>query len=529
MTHRVFRRKGAAFFLFLALLLHALTAAAAAAAAGTPSATPAQQYKEVTLSLGSVTKTVIATGSLRFDVTENLTAPEDVTLSAIDVRQGDSVKAGQVLAHYNTTALADAADAAKTELETQDDTVQTLFSQQAREQSIKPAVAGVVKALNVQAGQMLQASLQDKPIAVLSTDGFMQVRIMPVYALSLNQTVRVRVEKQSQTGAVTRLYEDGSALISFADTRALEHDMVEVTLNGLVLGEGRAEISRPYELYTDVDGVVDSVAVKVNASVTQRTVLAKVTYADESREYREALEKRAELAQRLDGLEALMKDPVYRSPMDGIVAEVTAQTGQAASKDTSLFTLYPTQDFVMDVSVDELDILSVKEGQKGTVALDALKDTPLAVTVEQISRLGSASSGITTYPVTLSVEKDSRLLSGMNGTMTLNVGEEADTVLVPLAALMNDRQGNYVLLKDTTLAADAVQTGIKTYVKVGLSDADYAAVTSGLKAGDVVLVRSTAAQSESGQSRQRQGFGQMQPPEGFGPGGNDRPNGGQRP
>ena len=85
--------------------------------------------------------------------------------------------------------------------------------------------------------------------------------------------------------------------------------------------------------------------------------------------------------------------------------------------------------------------------------------------------------------MTLSVHEDSRLLSGMNGTMTLTVGEEAGAVLVPLAALMNDRQGNYVLLKDNTLAADADQTGIKTYVQVGLSDANYAAVTPAFRRG----------------------------------------------
>ena len=43
----------------------------------------------------------------------------------------------------------------------------------------------------------------------------------------------------------------------------------------------------------------------------------------------------------------------------------------------------------MDVAVDELDILSVQEGQEGTVTLDALPDVQLPVRVERISRLGS--------------------------------------------------------------------------------------------------------------------------------------------
>jgi HlyD family secretion protein len=226
------------------------------------------------------------------------------------------------------------------------------------------------------------------------------------------------------------------------------------------------------------------------------------------------------MAQQLLDLQALLKDPVYRSPMNGIVSEVSAQTGQALNEGDCLLKLYPDQAFVMDVAVDELDILSVQEGQEGTVTLDALPDVQLPVRVERISRLGSTTSGITNYTVTLSVHEDSRLLSGMNGTMTLTVGEEAGAVLVPLAALMNDRQGNYVLLKDNTLAADADQTGIKTYVQLGLSDANYAAVTSGLQAGDIILVRANAMQTDSNQRPRMPGGG---------PGGNFQPGGGQRP
>lgn len=535
MTHRSFKLRKNALILCLTWLMPVI---AAAASTSSPAVTP--EYAEITLALGSVTKTVIATGALRFDQEESLTLPEDITLSAIEAVQGDAVASGQVLAHYDIQALQDAIDAAQAALDEQDETLLTLLSQQKSDQSIQPAMAGVVKVMNLQEGKMVQQCLQGKPAAILSTNGLMQVHITPTATLTLGQTVQVKVGAQNQTGSVARLMDDGSALITFPDTRALADETVQVTYNGGTVGEGSAQISQPYDLYTDVEGVVDSVSVKVNASVKPNSVLAKVTNAEPATEYRQAQEEREDRAQQLQKLQALLDDPVYRSPMDGIVSEVTAQTGQALSKGDCLMKLYPNQAFVMDVAVDELDILSVMEGQEGTVALDALPDVQLPVRVERISRLGSTTSGITNYTVTLSVQEDSRLLSGMNGTMTLIVGEEAGTVLVPLVALMNDRQGNYVLLKDDTLAADAAQTGIKTYVQVGLSDANYAAVISGLQAGDVVLVRAGAmAQTDNSQRQQMPDFGQMpdfdqMPPPGDGmpgggPGGNFQPGGGQRP
>ncbi len=73
----------------------------------------------------------------------------------------------------------------------------------------------------------------------------------------------------------------------------------------------------------------------------------------------------------------------------------------------------------------------------------------------------------------------------MNGTVTLRVDEVSEAVLVPLAALMSDRGGNYVLLK----GEGSQSPGIKTYIDVGLSDANFAAVLEGLQENDVVLVR----------------------------------------
>jgi multidrug resistance efflux pump len=517
-------------FLCLSLLF---SMASTTASTSTPAAVP--EFTEITVTLGSITKTVIATGSLRFDHVESLLAPESITLSSIEVEQGDEVKSGQILAHYDTQALEETIEEVEATLTAQDETILTLLGQQKPNQNIKPVIEGVLKAINIESGQMVQQTLQDAPLAILSTNGLMQVSIVPTATLSLGQEVRVKVGTVSYTGTVARLLSDGNVLITFSDAKALIDETVQVTLNSVVIGEGQAQINQPYYLYTDIDGVVSSVPVKVNTSVTRNTVLVKVANADPSLEYQEALKEREEIVQRLNKLHTLLNNPVFLSPTAGIVSEVIAQTNLPLTEKDIVLNLYPNQAFVMDVSVDELDILSVQKGQEGTVALDALTDITLPVKVEKVSKLGSPSSGITNYTVTLSVAEDKRLLSGMNGTMTLTVGEETGAVLVPLAALMSDRQGSYVLLKDQNLDANQEQTGIKTYVKLGLSDANYAAVTSGLKEGDVLLVRTSALMQTGGDQRQQMpDFGQMGFPGGMGdmpPGGGNfqPPSGGQRP
>lgn len=507
-------KRGLALLLCCACLL--LSSSGTLAGSSATPAAEAPSMQEVTLSLGTITKSVIATGSLRFDREEALLLPADLKLRTIDVGVGEAISPGQALASYDTSQLEEALKAAREALAAQDELILQLLGQQKSEQQVKPTLSGVVKELNLDAGQMVQASLGGRPAAVLSLNGLMQVSIKPSQELSLNQSLRVRLGTQTQTGTVARLEDDGSALVTFPDTRALPGDRVELALtNNTPVGEGTAEINLPYPLYTKVNGVVAGVQVRLNAAVTRNSVLYRIVNASPSEEYQQALAERDRLAAEVTKLEQLLASPVFQSDRVGIVSRISAQAGQGLTEGTELLSVYPRQAFVLDVLVDELDILSIQEGQEGFAALDALSGAMLAVKVDRISLLGTSASGITSYTVTLSVQEDSRLLSGMNGTATLTVGEARDAVLVPLGALMSDRNGSYVLRKTA-----AEPAGERTYVELGISNANFAAVSSGLQEGDVVLMRSAAMTTN--QQRQ-QGFGQM-----MNPGRNFMPGGGQR-
>lgn len=518
MNIRIIRRLA----LMLVITLLTVFSFAADAASTVPATQTESAYSEVTLGKGIIIKNVIATGSLRFEEEENLKLPEALTLDSIEVKAGEAVTKGQILARYDTAALKEGLKEAKAALTTQNEIIVQLLAQQSSGKTIKTAIAGIVKQLNLEAGQMVQQILKGQPAAILSTNGLMQVSFTPSQAFSLGQAVRVKTGTQTQTGSVARLETDGSALITFPDTRAKIDEVVEVTLNGVTVGEGKAQVNLPYLLYTQVDGVVESVSVKVNSTAARNASIFLIENAAPAEDYLEALEDREEMVQSIRCLEELLANPEFKSEMDGIVAAVTAQEGTALQKGSELLRLYSTSAFALDVAVDELDILSLQAGQEGFASLDALTDTLLPVKVERISLLGNSTSGITSYTVTLSVQQDNRLRSGMNGTATLMVGEARDSVLVPLAALMSDRSGNYVLLKGETAGSEA--QGIKTYVEVGLSDTNYVAVSEGLKEGDIVLVRTSALTGTQQTQQMLPNFNNMMNPNRqFNPGGGQRP------
>lgn len=505
-------------FILAGMMMLVLTNVGATATA-TPGETIAA-YSEVTLRKGSITENVIATGSLRFEKEESMTLQEEATLKSIEIDVGESVSKGQILAHYDVDALNVSLKTAQEALFEQDEAIISLLSGQSSDQSVKTSIAGVVKKLNLLPGQPVQQSLQGQPAAIISVNGLMEVSIISTQPLNLGQEVKVKVGTLTQTGSVARLDADGSTVITFPDTKAEIDETVQVKLNTFAIGEGKAQVSLPYQMYTQLDGVVASSPVKVNSVVRRNSIIYQIKNVPPTAEYLQALSDREELVGKVLRYTELIADPVYVSDMDGIVGQVNAQEGVPLQKGDELLRLYVQDFYVLDVAVDELDILSVQEKQEGVATLDALTQAEFPVRVEKINLLGSTSSGITNYTVTLSIQGDERLRSGMNGTVTLTVGEVNDSVLVPLAALMSDRGGNYVLLKGNEAGASAQAEGIKTYVEVGLSDANYAAVLGGLNEGDIILVRSNAL-TNTQQTRQNM-------PNFMNPGTQFNPGGGQR-
>ncbi|MHC1786070.1 MAG: efflux RND transporter periplasmic adaptor subunit [Christensenellales bacterium] len=504
-----------------ALGLCALVPRGEAAAASPIAAAGALDYTSVPLKTGTISQTVISTGSLAYDTAQTVLAPEAVTLDTVFVASGDRVKAGDALAAYDTDALQASLDQARADLHAKDSEIASLAASQSAEAKLTSPLAGIVKALSLQAGQMVQETLLDGPAALLSLDGLMQVEITPSQALSPGQDVKVALGTTRYAGTVIRLYGD-KALVTFPDTRAAINDMVSVLVDTSVVGTGPAAVHLPFPVYTTLDGVVSEVSVTLNAQVRRGGALYEVSGLGSSAEYKAALKAREDLCLDIKALAALIASPRLLSPAEGIVKDLAALERVPLEKGAEVLRLYTGGSMVMNIDVDELDILQVALGQRGSVLMDARPSFPYQASVSRISSLGTSAGGIATFQVTLKVEGDESLLMGMNGTATLTVGESKNAVLVPLAALFTDRGGSYVWVYQEGFAGSNETPGVKTYVQTGLSDEDYAAVTGGLSAGQSVMVKNSAAQSTGTRNLPLGGFGDM----GTRPGNGAQPAGG---
>lgn len=493
----------------------------------TKAVTATVAYTPVTIGTGTLTKSVTGTGSLTISQTHNVTVDFPVVITEALVREGQLVKAGDPIARVSQSALQTTLTTLQTELDTLDSSIASLANAYEDTVYVKPSVYGRVKLTYAKAGDMTQDVIkQYGGLMVLSCDYKMNV-VIPAGDLTLDQKVLVYDSKGKLAGTVASIT-DGMATVIFADTRTLVDETVTVFVNETQVGEGKAQINMPLIVSTAVDGYISKAYYGVNDLVNKKTRLYYVTNIPADAEYNTYNQQREDKLAAIAAARQAMIDGYLYAGADGIVSYVEPASSTELVAGHVIATIYVGDAKQMVISVDELDIVNVALGQTASIAMDAVTDKTYSAQVAYISQIGTPSSGVTTYSVTLDVEGDDKLKIGMNGTATIVVEERAGVVLVPLTALNTGRGGSYVWLQSDE--APEGMPGVQTFIKTGLSSEDYAEVTEGLKAGDVVLITRTAAGGSTQQSNFGGGMGGgmmdfggggMQMPSGM-PGTNDR-------
>ena len=187
------------------------------------------------------------------------------------------------------------------------------------------------------------------------------------------------------------------------------------------------------------------------------------------------------------------------------------------------------------MNVDELDILTMEEGQKAEIALDAVENKTFEGTITSVSGVASGSNGSTQYPVEITFDRTEEMLSGMNASIAVIIDEAEDVLTVPLTAITDEGRSSYVYTGYDEATGEL--TG-KTEVTLGMSDDSKVEIKEGLSEGDTIYYIMQGSQDSDSRSGRggMNGMGGMGMPGMSGQGdmkmGGDRPsgnNGGGRP
>jgi HlyD family secretion protein len=168
------------------------------------------------------------------------------------------------------------------------------------------------------------------------------------------------------------------------------------------------------------------------------------------------------------------------APMSGTIISVSAKLGDNVSS-TPIIVLGDLSKLYVKTYVNEKDYQLFQVGNEADIVFDALPGQTFKGKVIQVDPGLDTSTSTSVVSGLVEMEPtNSNLLMGMSAAVDVIIGRTKDAVLVPLAALHEYTPGKYALfvMRNGKLAVDFVQVGLKDKVN--------AEIQSGLNAGDVV-------------------------------------------
>jgi RND family efflux transporter MFP subunit len=196
-----------------------------------------------------------------------------------------------------------------------------------------------------------------------------------------------------------------------------------------------------------------------------------------------------------------------RAPFTGRVAKRFPDPGSMLAAGTPLFTLVDDSVLEFKAQVASRDLAKVRLGVPVRLSVDALPDARIEGRVARVEPLVDERSR--SFQVVVEVPGQPGLVGGLFARASVRVGEVEGALVVPPAALV--REG----ADPTAAAAFVVRQGRaeKVAVVLGVEAPDGIQVTSGLAAGDVVVLDPpTALASGAPVDVQNGGRGAAQPP-----------------
>jgi len=209
------------------------------------------------------------------------------------------------------------------------------------------------------------------------------------------------------------------------------------------------------------------------------------------------------------------------APVSGVITILNAQNGQslgssssssgssAASASGSTNSAVEISDLSTlraRISINEVDLVSVKVGQVASVTFDALPDVVATGTISAIAPTGTNSSGIITYNVDVKLDSvDALLRPTMSCTAEIVTDTRTDALTVPSAAVHTDSatQSKYCTVQATD--GSTKQVVVKTGNVVGTTTE----ILSGLTEGQIVVTSAAGSSTTTSSSSTRGGFTAM--------------------
>lgn len=461
---------------------------------------------------GDLRKTVLATGQVISDTDIDLAFKSSGIVERVNVKVGDQVKEGDIIA-----ALDGAAEAAQV--------TQARAALNSAQASYDKLVNGAdTPETNLAKSALRNAELSYNAVAFQQENLVKNARL--VFYNSDLEAKRTKIVSEEVTATITGAYQgDESGYYRFE--REYSGSGFKLRYSGIENGIGSVDIKRgiPVPLGTkglfvtfSTDGSFGSnpewrveipnpeasnYLTNLNAynAALQARDLALITAQNNINTAQLTLEQTLAAARpedvaiakaqilsaegQLEAASAAYESTLIRAPADGTITAIEVDVGEAASPSKASVVLKDLENLYVEANIAEANIADIKLDQEVEFTFDALgSDKVFKGRVAMIDPASTLVSGIVNYKIKAAVGKVDDIKPGMTANLTIITSFKANVFAIPELAI-SEKDGDKVVRvvssgNTKNYSEEKVTTGAR-------GDGGMIEITSGLEAGQEII------------------------------------------
>jgi HlyD family secretion protein len=177
------------------------------------------------------------------------------------------------------------------------------------------------------------------------------------------------------------------------------------------------------------------------------------------------------------------------APFGGVITSVDVLPGDLVVPNTLAFRIDNLKNLLVDVGVSEIDINQIKVGQPVTLSFDAVLGKEYQGEVVEVSPVGVLQQGLVSFEVTIELlDADEDVRPGLTAAVAIVVRQVENALLVPNRAVRWVK-GEQVVYLATDLNNVNVENLLMVPVTLGASSDEFSEVLGGdINAGDLVVI-----------------------------------------
>lgn len=196
---------------------------------------------------------------------------------------------------------------------------------------------------------------------------------------------------------------------------------------------------------------------------------------------------------------------IVTAPTSGVITNISAiGTAISSSNNSSTTTTQAEKVAIIEnnapptisVNLSEMDVVKIKIGQRATITLDSIPDKTFTGTVTTLDKIGSQSSGVTSYPAIITLDSDNEhILPNMSANASIITDTKDAVIAIPQAAVQTQNGiSSARVMRNRQPETVQVELGIYSDTQIE--------ITSGINEGDEVIISSltTGSSNQSGTS-----------------------------